>query len=191
MAIRVQATLNAKDMLRDLHRVRKEIVPEIAVRALNTTATRAVEGPAIKQISAETGVPGPRVRWRFTAGNVRTNRRRLSLVKARRKDLVAAFFWRTRTTVPAITAAASVRQTRTGVTAGRLRFPGAFIAKANGNGNRQVFKRVGATRYPLKVEVVQLREAGDRALGALVRRSGPFFVREYERLLAVRLRRKR
>ncbi|ADP96431.1 prophage LambdaW5, minor tail protein Z-like protein [Marinobacter adhaerens] len=51
----------------------------------------------------------------------------------------------------------SPRQTNTGVSAGRRRVPGAFIAQARG-ANRKVFKRVGKERLPIEKQTVPIQD---------------------------------
>lgn len=52
------------------------------------------------------------------------------------------------------------RQTRAGISAGRRRVPGAFIASARG-GTRKVFKRKGKSRLPIEKQVVEIRDQAD------------------------------
>lgn len=190
MAIGISVKLDARAIRADMRYIRDKLQPNAARQALNTTATRKVEGPAVRQIASETNVALSRVRWRYTAAGVRTKTRRLSLVKATRKLLVASIYWSKRTKVPAITLGRA-RQTGSGVRVGKHTFAGAFIAAAKGTDNRQVFKRRGPARYPLELQAVELRAAGDRALTRHVRGAAPFFVAEYERLMAVQLRKRR
>lgn len=51
----------------------------------------------------------------------------------------------------------SPRQTKAGVSAGRRRVSGAFIANGRG-GPRKVFKRRGAARLPIEKQVVEIRD---------------------------------
>lgn len=51
----------------------------------------------------------------------------------------------------------SPRQTLAGVSAGRRRVPGAFIANARG-GTRKVFKRKGSGRLPIEKQVVEISD---------------------------------
>lgn len=189
--IRVKATLNASRMLKDMRRVREKIMPAAAVSALNTTGQRAVRTPAVGKIASDARVPKSRVSWRYTTKGIKTKTRRLSMVKAKQPELVVSFYWRKRTTVSAISLTTRPMQNEAGVRTGGHFWPKAFIASSQGIGNRQVYKRLGRARYPIKVQAVELRAAGDRALTKYVNLSGPFFVREYDRQMSLRLRRKR
>ena len=180
----------SKAIRRDMRRV-KAISDRVTVMALNQTAKRQVETPAVKDIARATKVPQSRVRWYYNDAGKRTKKRRLSMVKASKIDPAVYIWFRRRTFVPAITLGRS-RQTKTGVTAGKHNYPGAFIARAsNGDNAKQVFKRRGpGRRSRLELKGVHMLPDGGVIMSRYVRQSHVKFRANYERLMAVKLRRK-
>lgn len=177
-------------IMRDLKRVHA-IQRAATVSALNTTAVRKVEGPAVREIAQAARVTASRVRWRYDAEGRKTDKRRLSLLKARRTDRVpeVSIWFGRRHFIPAITLG-KARQTRRGVTAGKHQFSDAFIGRANGANNRQVFKRRGPGRYPLELMGVPMLPEGARIMTRYVHAAGPHFRAEFDRLMRARLRRR-
>ncbi len=70
--------------------------------------------------------------------------------------------------VPLIVARA--RQTRRGVSAGRRRVAGGFIATIRRTGKQHVFRRESADRYPLETQRVSIRQSVNRYLPVIARR---------------------
>ena len=62
-----------------------------------------------------------------------------------------------------------VRQTRTGVTAGRFRFPGAFTRKVKDPAG-VVFKRVGASRLPIERVLHPIEDPAERVFNSVTER---------------------
>lgn len=187
--IRFTVRGSVRAVMRDLKRV-QSIQDRTTVQALNSTARDNVEGPAVRDIAARHRVGISRVRWQYDAAGKKTDRRRLSMVKATKNDHTVYIWFGRRHFIPAITLG-KARQVRAGgVKAGEHTFPGAFIARANGANNRQVFKRRGASRYPLELQGVPMLPKGAAIMSRYVRQSGAHFRREYERLMAVKLRRR-
>ena len=81
------------------------------------------------------------------------------------------------------------RQTRRGVTAGKHRRPGAFIAPVRG-GRIEVFKRLGAARYPLIRQEIKISGTARSSIARLLKvDSRPIFIKEFEHDRIRRIRR--
>lgn len=134
----------------------EKVVRPALVDALNRTAEKA-NTAAVKQVAGESKLPAKAVRSR--ARKLKATRRTL--------DAGAAFYYKPISPIGIV----STRQTRKGVTAGKHRFPGSFIATGTGN-RQQVFHREGARRLPIasdKVEFQGENEAWPRLLGLYAR----------------------
>ena len=124
-----------------------EIAEKALVRALSRTI-RWVNTRVRRLIAAEAGVPSGVVKFRL--------RMRLPTKGSR-----SASIWIGLNPVPAHRLKA--RQTRAGVTAGKHRFAGAFLA--GGNSQRQVvFEREGRSRTPIRVVKIDIEEKARKAI---------------------------
>jgi len=178
--VSVSVKANVKAVLRDLKRVRKQIVPQVTARSLNTVA-RGVETRAVAGVAVAAGLPKSRVRWQYDRAGSRTSRRRLRKHPARPDRLVVGFVLRPRT-VPLISLGA--RQTRRGVRAGSRFVDSGFIAESH------VRKRTGPPRYPIEIQSVRLDPHADQVFSRVIGGAGPAFTREFTRQLDRRLRRR-
>jgi len=119
-------------------------------RALRKTLAWAKSQTA-KTLSAETAIPQKilRRRLRTRLGKTGTVWLGLNPVKAHRLG--------------------NTRQTKAGVTAGRARFPGAFlVGRAPGT---PAFRRVGKARLPIKAETLEWDVAGERGFEEVARQA--------------------
>jgi len=117
-------------------------------------------------------------------------RRRLRTFKATAKKLRAGLGILVRP-IPLIRLSGA-RQTRSGVSArGGHSHPSAFIntARSPGTGNKQVYRRLGKSRYPLEVLKVEVKEAAESALAAKISAARDHFVQILPREVLWRARR--
>lgn len=145
------------------------------VTALNRTV-RWLRTQAKRRVAAAAQVP---------VGPVN---RRLVITKARRSRTgrePAAWLGMLQRPVPVIQLGA--RETRSGVTAGRHRYDGAFKGQGHG-GYIQVFRRLGPRAHPIDAVKIDLAPHRPLVDGLVMRESGGRWRLEFHRALAARLR---
>lgn len=187
MAVRFSVKADTRAMARDLSRVQRKIVPGVTSQALNRTAAK-VKTLSVREIAAVKQIKQKPIRGRIRIR--RASRRRLSA-------FITALLAGVR-----LADTGKARQTSSGVTVGHRSVAGAFIATMK-SGRRGAFKRqvpgerrtrgrpsTSPPNLPIKEQTIALQPEAERIIGRHVTRTGgPFFRREFQRLLAVRLRR--
>lgn len=123
---------------------------EHALRSTLGKMAKWVKTRSIRGLAQDLSVPG------------RVVRRRVKILKAKRlSDGSEITIWYGQN--PAAMIYLGARKTGSGVTAGSRRVDGAFIARGKG-GDKQVFKRVGKSRLPLKRQEVEIKPTSDAYL---------------------------
>jgi hypothetical protein len=145
---------------RDLGATQKQIEP--AMRSAVSRVTRWAGNEAARRISKATKVTGKVIKGRMR-------------VEVMGKDGVLGRVWAGLRNIPL--KAMKPRQTKSGVTAGPAKRPGAFISeKLNGH----VFKRKTAKRLPIEKETFSILDHGMDAMGSLENEIGERLQREFE-----------
>ena len=119
-------------------------------RALRKTLAW-IKSQVAKTISADTNIPQKILRRRLKTrlGNTGTAWLGMNPIKAQRLG--------------------NTRQNKVGVSAGRFRFPGAFlIGRAPGT---TAFRRVGKSRLPIKAEMLEWDATGEKGFEAVARQA--------------------
>jgi hypothetical protein len=155
--------INAKGLDRigrDLGATQKQIEP--AMRSAVSRVTRWAGNEASRRISKATKVTGKVIKGRMR-------------VEVMGKDGVLGRVWAGLRNIPL--KAMKPRQTKSGVTAGPAKRPGAFISeKLNGH----VFKRTGKKRLPIEKETFSILDPGMDAMRSLENEIGERLQREFE-----------
>jgi hypothetical protein len=145
---------------RDLGATQKQIEP--AMRSAVSRVVRWAGNEAARRISKATKVTGKVLKGRMR-------------VEVMSKDGVLGRVWAGLSNIPL--KAMKPRQTKSGVTAGPAKRPGAFISeKLNGH----VFKRTGKKRLPIEKETFSILDPGLDAMGSLENEIGERLQREFE-----------
>jgi hypothetical protein len=155
--------INAKGLDRigrDLGATQKQIEP--AMRSAVSRVTRWAGNEAARRISKATKVTGKVIKGRMR-------------VEVMGKDGVLGRVWAGLSNIPL--KAMKPRQTKSGVTAGPAKRPGAFISKKLGG---HVFKRTGKKRLPIEKETFSIFDPGMDAMGSLENEIGERLQREFE-----------
>lgn len=146
--LRISVKSDMKEILRDVQQHPK-LIRQAAISAMNRAASRA-STEVRREIAKEFKVPA------------RAAKRRIKVLKAGRGRLDASVsvgvkpFW-----PPNLGA---LKQTKSGVSVGRHRFPGAWVLAPGHVGKKSgkryphglVVSRLGAERYPLSVETIKI-----------------------------------
>lgn len=148
---------------RDLGASTKQI--EAAMRSSVSRVTRWAGNEAARRISKATKITGKVIKGRMR-------------VEVMGKDGVLGRVWAGLQAIPL--KAMKPRQTRSGVTAGPAKVPGAFISKKIGG---HVFKRKGPKRLPIEKQTYRIIDPGLDAMGSLEREIGDRLMREFEHQL--------
>lgn len=134
------------------------IIDKVMRRTVNRTATW-IRTRLGRQLSAETGLT---LRAILTVLGVSPSRRGSN----QNKDKVTAvLFLRRKSGQVSASNLGRARQTRTGVTVGKHRFDGAFVAERGGK--RKVFKRRGDDRLPIYEPGIDIQAAFETVVGDL------------------------
>ena len=156
--------INAKGLDRigrDLGATAAQISP--AMRTAVSRVTKWAGNEASRRISKATKVTGKVLKGRMR-------------VEVMGRDGVLGRVWAGLQNVPL--KAMKPRQTKSGVTAGPAKRPGAFISKKLGG---HVFERVGKERLPIKKsEGINILDHGLDAMGSLEKEIGERLQREFE-----------
>lgn len=165
---------DTKAMTRSLNDVQRRIVPQVTMRALNTALSR-YHTAAARSIAKSVGL---------RVGLVKA---RLRPKKAHRNDL------RARLTALLLRVLArhlgDPKETKSGAKAGKFQFPGAFVATMK-SGKELVMKRVQRSRLPIQEQGVPLNPPAQQVLRReLTNTATPAFLKEFQRLLALKLQR--
>jgi hypothetical protein len=145
---------------RDIGATQKQIEP--AMRSAVSRVTRWAGNEAARRISKATKVTGKVIKGRMR-------------VEVMGKDGVLGRVWAGLRNIPL--KAMKPRQTKSGVTAGPAKVPGAFISKKIGG---HVFKRTGTKRLPIEKQTFPILEPGMDAMGSLENEIGERLQREFE-----------
>jgi hypothetical protein len=125
----------------------------LAPRELRKASQRTIN-TVVPKYQKQLGGEIPRAAGASVGGYRRVrSKRKLATVKRMR-----GVIWQGTLKIPAKYAAGRLRQTKSGVRAGRTFFEGAFIATMK-SGYRGVFRRKGAGRFPLEQEYLYLDDA--------------------------------
>ena len=156
--------INAKGLDRigrDLGATAVQIGP--AMRTAVCRVTKWAGNEAARRISKATKVTGKVIKGRMR-------------VEVMSKDGVLGRVWAGLRNIPL--KAMKPRQTKSGVTAGPAKRPGAFISKKLGG---HVFERVGKERLPIKKsQGVSILDPGMDVMGSLEKEIGERLMREFE-----------
>ena len=156
--------INAKGLDRigrDLGATAVQIGP--AMRTAVCRVTKWAGNEAARRISKATKVTGKVIKGRMR-------------VEVMSKDGVLGRVWAGLRNIPL--KAMKPRQTKSGVTAGPAKRPGAFISKKLGG---HVFERVGKERLPIKKsQGVSIFDPGMDVMGSLEKEIGERLMREFE-----------
>ena len=145
---------------RDLGATAAQIAP--AMRTAVSRVTKWAGNEAARRISKATKVTGKVLKGRMR-------------VEVMSKDGVLGRVWAGLSNIPL--KAMKPRQTKSGVTAGPAKRPGAFISeKLNGH----VFKRKGTKRLPIEKQTFPIFDPGMDAMGSLEKEIGERLQREFE-----------
>ncbi len=171
MSIAIRTRGDFRAVWRDQRKIQNKIIPRTQARALKATGRR-VTTRSVRELAARVGVKQKLLRSRFRFAIGATGRR----VRA----AMVVLIWH----VPAIKLG-NVRQKRGAVTAGRHRWPGAWLGTLKyGEG---VFK---STAGDIDSQGVPIAAAVDAIVPRQLNGEGArFYVRELERLLARALNR--
>ena len=145
---------------RDLGATAAQIAP--AMRTAVSRVTKWAGNEAARRISKATKVTGKVLKGRMR-------------VEVMGKDGVLGRVWAGLSPIPL--KAMKPRQTKSGVTAGPAKRPGAFISKKLGG---HVFKRTGKERLPIEKETFSILDPGMDAMGSLEKEIGERLQREFE-----------
>lgn len=99
--------------------------------------------------------------------------RSAAVLKARlrlRRSRVGASLWVGLNNLPASAFKGRPRASGGGVSAGGRQFSGAFIGRGQDSGSAQAFRRTGASRLPIEVVTVPIKDEADSILEAQVMR---------------------
>ena len=166
---------DTRAMTRDLTRIQRRIAPRVTVRSLNRAIAK-VNTQSVREISKTKGIKQKVIRSRMKIGKA-SPRRHTSTLTAKVYGVRASDIG-----VP--------RQTAMGTRVGRHQFPRAFPATMP-SGHLGVFKRRGRLRLPIVEQRVPLQPEATRIIKRHVRvTGGPAFKAEFQRLMAVELRRR-
>lgn len=172
--LRVSVRADVRRVGRDLDRVQRRIVPQVAAQALNRAAA-AVRTATVREVSGAKSV-----RQKLVRGRVRVR-------KASKMKLTA---WiNVRPGPMPVVLTGNARQTRSGAKVGRRLIAGGFVAQ--GRRRVAVFKRDGAARLPISEQMIEMQPEIGAFTERNVRTVGrDRFRREFSRTLAYRLRKK-
>ena len=148
---------------RDLGATSKQIAP--AMRSAVSRVTKWAGNEAARRISKATKVTGKVIKGRMR-------------VEVMGKDGVLGRVWAGLLNIPL--KAMKPRQTKSGVTAGPAKVPGAFISKKLGG---HVFKRTGSKRLPIQKQTHPILDPGLDAMASLEKEIGDRLLREFEHQL--------
>lgn len=155
--------INAKGLDRigrDLGATAVQIAP--AMRTAVSRVTKWAGNEAARRISKATKVTGKVIKGRMR-------------VEVMGKDGVLGRVWAGLRNIPL--KAMKPRQTKSGVTAGPAKRPGAFISKKLGG---HVFKRTGKERLPIEKQTLPILDPGLDAMASLEKEIGERLMREFE-----------
>ena len=140
--MKIDVALDARDITRQIGRLRNDVIPQAAASALNRTST-TVRAEAVRYIRAQLPLPAKSIRNRLTLQRAAKTRLMARIVAKRDYDPPLSVFgpkWAQRQAGGAtVKLPGRARQT----------ILGAFVAKTR-YGRDAVFRRVGSARTPLK-----------------------------------------
>lgn len=179
MGIQYSVKAQVKDVMRDLSKAQREVVPESTVAALNRAASR-MQTAAVRETASTLQIK-PKVAR--------------GLLRFQRRDRARRLFWTAGIYVVIGDLPASklgkMRQQKKGAKAGKYFFEGAFKATIKQSNHTGIYKRKGKPRFPIVEQRVKIRDKVEPIIIQKIQTVGiPEFNYEFHRQLQWRLRRR-